>query len=141
MRVGKSSGAGHLTLHFFIMDNEQSITVFVRNKAKLLSQLNDEAPALLNIIEGDIQNSQQVGEAIKGHDTLINTAGNAADGDAFHQLTKIIIKQAEIHFTGKRRVWILAGMAILNFPKSSIMGTDLPVMNKMYANHKANYEF
>ncbi|NRA25507.1 MAG: NAD(P)H-binding protein [Oleispira sp.] len=115
------------------------ITAFVRNKEKLMQQIGQALPDNLAVIEGDIFDEQAVGSAIEGNNTLINTAGVVSDGERFYDLCQIIMGQAEKQLSGPKKVWFLAGAAALDFGSPGIMAVDLPVIPKIFQNHKKNY--
>lgn len=116
-----------------------SLSVYVRNRAKLVDLHGGILPPSIRVIEGDIFDENAVGQSIAGHDTLINAAGYAADGDIFYKLCQIILKQAEAHLAAPKRAWFLGGVAALDFAGSAIMGVDCPRVPEMYQNHKRNY--
>lgn len=121
------------------LDRGYPLTVYVRNRSKLVNQHGGTLPPSMRVIEGDIFDEEAVGEAIAGHDTLINAAGYAADEDNFYTLCQIILRQAESRLAAPKRVWFLGGVAALDFGDSGIMGVDCPGVPKMYQNHKRNY--
>ncbi|MEM7133622.1 MAG: NAD(P)H-binding protein [Chloroflexota bacterium] len=121
------------------LDLGYSLSVYVRNRAKLVDLHGGTLPPGISVIEGDIFDENAVGQSITGHDTLINAAGYAADGDNFTKLCQIILKQAESHLAVPKRAWFLGGVAALEFADSGIMGVDCPGVPEMYQNHKRNY--
>ncbi|MFN8412430.1 MAG: NAD(P)H-binding protein [Anaerolineales bacterium] len=116
-----------------------AVTAFVRNKSKLENQFDGKLPSTLNVIEGDILNIETVGQAIRGHGYLINTASNATEAN-FFQICQIVLSQAQKNIETPRRVWFMGGIAALDFGASRIMGVDCPAVPKMYQNHKRNYQ-
>lgn len=116
-----------------------SLSVYVRNRAKLVNLHGGTLPPNIRVIEGDIFDESVVGQAIAGHDTLINAAGHVADGDSFYKLCQIILKQAELHLAAPKRAWFFGGVAALDFPASGVMGVDCPRVPEMYQKHKRNY--
>src|ERR1700680_4587057 len=76
------------------LDRSHQVTVFVRDRKKLVSTLGGIGANGLNIITGAIDDSRTLAAAMSGHDAVINAAGNVNDGPSFTRLVRTAIGAA-----------------------------------------------
>ena len=117
-------GAGH------------DVSVFVRDPSRLPA----EARQRVVVHTGDLSLALPP-EVVRGHDALINCAGNVADGERFVSLVDRVIASVESLPAGERPVcWFLAGAALLDIDASGRRGIQLPKLKSIYWPHGANFE-
>lgn len=118
-----------------------NVSAFVRNRDNGAEHF-DGSPRSerLRIVEGDASDPKQVYDALTGCDAAIIAAGNPKDADAFARIVDTIVTQAERHSQFGRRLWMLAGAALLDIPQTSRNSLGLPRMPPMYRVHQINYE-
>ena len=73
-------------------------------------------------------------------DAVVSAAGNIADGQAFVELFDRIVSAAERTLGQGRRIWMVAGAAVLDIPYASRIVLDLPFVPKRYRPHRANWQ-
>lgn len=95
-----------------------AVTAYVRSREKLLSVLG-EIPDGLDAVVGDIADAETLIAAMRGHDCVINSAGNAQDGASYQPLVEAVISAAEAALPAGGRFWLFGGAAVLDVP-----GTD-----------------
>ncbi|MBN8941053.1 MAG: NAD(P)H-binding protein [Rhizobiales bacterium] len=115
------------------------VTAFVRSGQKLVQQWNAQLPERLRVVEGDVLDESAVGQAIEGHDAVVNAAGHATDPKMLERICAIIVRQAERVMAPPPRVWLFGGAAVLNIPHTSYLGVDLPGVPAIYQAHKRNW--
>ena len=122
--LAQTLGAGH------------DVSVLVRDPAKLPA----EARQRIVVHTGDLDTALP-SDLIRGHDALINCAGNVADGERFVSLIDRVIASVESLPPGERPVcWLLAGAALLDIDASGRRGVELPKVKSIYWPHRANFE-
>ncbi len=114
-----------------------AVTAYVRSREKLLSVLG-EFPEGLDVIEGDIADSEPLIAAMRGHDCVINSAGNAQDGARYLPLVDAVVSAAEEALPAGGRFWLFGGAAVLDVP-----GTDHTMLRfrqvpKVFQAHATN---
>ena len=117
-------GAGH------------DVTALVRDPSKLPAQARQRVV----VHTGDLSVALPP-DVVRGHDALINCAGNVADGEHFVSLVDRVIASVESLPSGERPVcWFLAGAALLDIDASGRRGVELPKVKSIYWPHRANFE-
>ncbi|QCI67438.1 NAD(P)-dependent oxidoreductase [Phreatobacter stygius] len=116
------------------------VTAFVRSGQKLLQQWHGMLPDGLRIVEGDALDPSAVGEAIEGHDAVVNAAGHASEPQLLERICSLIVGQAERVMPEPRRVWLFGGAAALDIPQTPYLGADLPGVPAIYQVHKRNWQ-
>jgi putative NADH-flavin reductase len=116
-------GAGH------------DVSVLVRDPSRLA-----EARQGVVVHTGDLSLALPP-DVVRGHDALINCAGNVADGERFVSLVDRVIASVESLPAGDQPVcWFLAGAALLDIDASGRRGIELPKLKSIYWPHRANFE-
>jgi hypothetical protein len=77
--------------------------------------------------------------ALAGQDAAVSAAGNIADGEAFCAVFDNVVTAAERVMGAQRRVWMLAGAAVLDIPHAGRIGIGLPFMPAIYGPHLQNW--
>ena len=135
--LGATGNLGRRILTLALL-RAHEVIAFVRDKTKLLTVIDGPAPPNLHVIIGDIKKSAEIAEAMVGHDVVINTAGNVADGSAFTQLVQTVVDSTTTSLGEGGRLWQLGGAALLDVPGTHILGVDLPKVPKVYEAHRTN---
>ncbi len=117
-----------------------AVTAFVRSGQKLVQQWHDRLPERLRVVEGDALDESAVGQAIEGHDALVNAAGHATDPKTLERICAVIVRQAERVMAPPPRIWLFGGAAALDIPHTPYLGVDLPGVPAIYQAHKRNWE-
>ncbi|MCW9035804.1 MAG: SDR family oxidoreductase [Rhodospirillales bacterium] len=121
---------------------DHKVTAFVRNREKLLGQLDSKTPKNVIILEGDVMDEAAVAAAIEGHDAVINASGNATvNGKVLENVSRIMVDQTQKVLGKGGRLWLFGGAAALDVPGTRIMGVDLPMVPSIYRTHKTNFEY
>ena len=136
--LGATGNSGQRLLQLGL-ERGHDMTVFVRNKDKLLEQAGS-AVAQLKVVVGDVYDGEALASAMQGQEVVINAAGNVNDGDSFVQLIDVIATQAEKVLGKSGRLWVFAGAALLDIPGTALRGTDLPKIPAQFQRHKKNYQ-
>lgn len=122
--LGHALGAGH------------DVSVLVRDPSRLPA----EARQRIVVHTGDL-GTALAPDLVRGHDALINCAGNVADGERFVSLVDRVIASVESVPTRERPVcWFMAGAALLDIDASGRRGIELPKVKSIYWPHGANFE-
>jgi putative NADH-flavin reductase len=79
-------------------------------------------------------------EALRGHDVVINAAGNVSEGPAFPNLVQNVIRAADAALGPGGRFWLFGGAALLDVPGAGICTLDLPGVPRIYEAHRSNFE-
>ena len=116
----------------------QHVTAFVRSRPALEERWGAPLPASLRIVEGDARDQTSLGPAMRDQDVVVSCAGNAFDGEGFVQVFDAIASMAEETLGPGGRVWMLAGVAALDFPGAHRRGLDLPGVPRAYLSHGEN---
>lgn len=115
---------------------DHAVTVLVRNPARLPADGIDHGV----VRTGDL-NVALPPDIVRGHDALINCAGNVADGERFVGLVERIVAAVESVSPAERPVcWLLAGAALLDLDASGRRGVELPRLKSTYSAHQANFQ-
>ena len=77
--LGGTGNSGQRLVRMALHRSHQ-VTVFVRDREKLVSTVGGTAANGLNIIIGAIDESRALATAMSGHDAVINAAGNVMMG-------------------------------------------------------------
>ncbi|HVF18525.1 MAG TPA: NAD(P)H-binding protein, partial [Steroidobacteraceae bacterium] len=138
MRLLILGATGSLGAH--VLDQALSaghqVSVFVRDPSKLTAATRQQVV----VHTGDLSKALS-NEVIRGHDALINCAGNVADGERFVSLIDRVIASVESLPAEEQPVcWFLAGLALLEIDASRRRGIDLPKVKSTYWPHGANFE-
>ena len=115
------------------------VTVFVRSASKL----PPDARAHVSMHQGDLSTIAipDIAELIRGHDALVNCAGNVTEGQTFVDLVNRLVTAVESLPRSEQPVcWFLAGVAILDIDPSGRQGVDLPGVESRYWPHRVNFE-
>jgi len=135
--LGATGNSGQRLLRLGL-ERGHDMTVFIRDKAKLIEQIGD-AVTRLTLVVGDVYDASALAAAMQGQDVVINAAGNVNDGDSFVHLIDVVATQAERVMGKSGRLWVFAGAALLDIPGTALMGTDLPKIPAQFQRHKENY--
>jgi len=136
--LGATGNSGQRLLRLGL-ERGHDITVFVRNRDKLVEQAGS-ALSQFTVVVGDVYDGSVLAAAMQGQEVVINAAGNVNDGDSFVQLIDVIATQAEKVMGKSGRLWVFAGAALLDIPGTALMGTDLPKIPAQFQRHEKNYE-
>ncbi|HMQ03171.1 MAG TPA: SDR family oxidoreductase [Pyrinomonadaceae bacterium] len=125
--VRQAAAAGH------------KVTAIVRSPEKIRTEISGiVALRAMDLAEIPLSG---LSDAIHGHDALINTAGNVADGQVFVDLLDRIVAAVEAIPAVERPVsWFMAGAGLLDIDGSGRRGVDLPKIGTTYWPHRANFE-
>ena len=135
--LGATGNSGQRLLQLGL-ERGHDLTVFVRDKAKLVQQIGD-AVSKLTLVVGDVYDASALATAMQGQEVVINAAGNVNDGDSFVHLIDVVATQVERVMGKSARLWVFAGAALLDIPGTALMGTDLPKIPTQFQRHKENY--
>lgn len=116
-----------------------AVTSLVRDPARLPADLR----ATTTVVRADLATDPEakLGDALRGHDVLVNTAGHVSDGQAFVDLVDRIVRVVESLPAREQPVcWFLAGAALLDLDDSGRRGVDLPRIASTYWPHRANFD-
>jgi putative NADH-flavin reductase len=112
------------------------VTALVRDPSKLPAQARQRVA----VHTGDLRVALPP-DVVRGHDALINCAGNVTDGEHFVSLVDRVIASVESLPASARPVcWLLAGAALLEIDASGRRGVELPKVKSIYWPHRANFE-
>ncbi|RBP14417.1 hypothetical protein DFR50_109171 [Roseiarcus fermentans] len=114
------------------------VTAFVRSRATLEERWRAPLPAAMRVVEGDVLDRARLGPAMRDCDVVVSCAGNAFDGDSFVQLFDAVASTAEAALGRGGRVWMLAGLAVLDIPGAGRRGLHLPGVPRAYRAHGVN---
>jgi putative NADH-flavin reductase len=120
------------------LERGQEVTAFVRDEKKLLGLLGGRLPQGLRVVAGNIDDSSDLGAAMRGHDVVINAAGHVTEADRFTGLVQYVIEQTTNGLGPAGRLWQFGGIAVLDIPGTSMMAVDLPMVPKIYEAHRTN---
>jgi putative NADH-flavin reductase len=119
------------------------VTVFVRDKQKLLRQLgyvNDD-DAHFRIIQGDMKEEKDIRAALQGQQVCINAAGDVSDPGYLKNVNNLIV-QAQLQLDPPQRIWIMGGITALDIPRSDgkqLILQNLPFMSSKYECYTIHY--
>lgn len=113
------------------------VTAAVRDPQRLRREAPDIA-ARMSITRFDASEHASIDAAIAGHDAMVSAAGHIADGARFVELFDRVVSSAERVLGAERRVWMLAGAAVLDIPHAGRMGIEVPFAPKIYLPHLEN---
>lgn len=116
------------------------VTAFVRNEDQLHLAVGERLFVRLRVIVGDALDPHAVGEAITGHDAVVNAAQHPSDPEIFEAICRTVAGEAQEHLPAPGRLWQFGGLPGLDVPHTKIIGSDLPGMRPILRSHKANYE-
>jgi uncharacterized protein len=115
------------------------VTAVVRTPSKL----PPEALVQVSVHRGDISKLEpfEIARLIRGHDALVNCAGQVTDGQVFVDLIGRLVSAVELLPTATQPVcWFLAGAALLDIGASGRKGVELPKVKSTYWPHRVNFE-
>ncbi len=121
------------------LEANHDVTAAVRNPDQFRHALGSTPGLKLRVFRFDATESTTLDAALAGHDAAISAAGNVADGARFVDLFDQVVSAAERTLSGERRVWMLAGAAILDIPHTRRIGLNLPFVPRLYRPHLANW--
>jgi hypothetical protein len=148
--LGATGNTGKVFLEAAVAKNHR-VTCFVRDAKKLLPH-----PAV-RVIQGSIDDSTALQEAMRDHDVVVNCAGYVSD-EGFVSLVQQVMNAAEAAVP-KAKFWFFGGAAVLDVPgfeplkmvKIFIVGfrfsflsffqIDCPLIPKMYQRHAQNLAY
>ena len=137
--IGATGNVGAALLRMAMSDG-LDVTVLVRDREKLLSQLEGgHLPAPPSIQVGDVMDEACVSRACAGQDAVINAAGHVADGERFVQLIDAVTRGVEAGLGRNGRFWCFGGAAALDVPGTDVMTVDLPGVPENFRPHASNY--
>ncbi|KAL9639397.1 MAG: hypothetical protein Q9164_000938 [Protoblastenia rupestris] len=122
-----------------------TVTAFVRNPAKLSSEVRDHPG--LRIIKGDATSHTSLIEAIRNQDAIIqaavygsNSPFGTSDSEKVLQNTIRAIKEVQAtkpYNAAPIRLWVLSGQVLLDIPggKGKIEGDVFPIHPEHYKNY------
>lgn len=116
------------------------VSVFVRDPRKLQRHHDALTLSRLNVFVGDILDGNAAGQAMSGHNAVVDAAGHNQDPEIYKALCKSIVTQAKDALSPPQRLWVYGGLPGLLVPHTKTAGTDLPFMPKLFKAHKPNYE-
>ncbi len=138
MRLIILGATGSLGAHVLrhALGTGHDVSVLVRDPSRLPA----DARQRVAVCTGDLSLALPP-EVVRGHDALINCAGNVADKERFVGLLDRVVASVESLPPGERPVcWFLAGAALLDIDASGRRGFDLPKVKSIYWPHGANFE-
>ena len=109
--------------------NNFQVSTLVRNKSKFEELFTPDILSKVKVIESDVTNRENLENAIKGHNAIVNCALTALDGERSTELIKTICELSESHLESPKRVWALGGMAALDVNELGIQS-----ISKFYTN-------
>jgi putative NADH-flavin reductase len=115
------------------------VSVFVRDPRKLQRHHDAATLSRLNVFVGDILDGDAAGQAMRGHNAVVDAAGHNQDAEIYTALCKSIVSQAKA-LLPPQRIWVYGGLPGLDVPHTKTSGTDLPFMPVLFRAHKPNYE-
>ncbi|MGB0920185.1 MAG: NAD(P)-dependent oxidoreductase [Alphaproteobacteria bacterium] len=118
------------------VEKGHEVTAFVRSAAKLEGLLGADLCARLSVVEGDVTDIKALTDAMRGHEAVINAAGNANDGDSYVPLVKGVITAAAEALGQGGRFVMFGGAAALNVPGQDITGINLPRIPAVFKQHE-----
>lgn len=86
-----------------------------------------------------IEDTPALEAAMQGCDALISAAGNLYEGEAFAATFDRVVGAAERVMGCGRRVWMLAGAAVLDIPRTNRPAVGLPFVPAVYQIHLTNW--
>jgi len=111
------------------------VTVLVREPARLPAGTHDRVA----VHTGDLSVALPP-SVVRGHQVLINCAGNVADGGHFVGLVGRIVAAVESLPPAQRPIcWFLAGAALLDIDSAGRRGVELPNVRATYWPHELNF--
>lgn len=128
----------HLTLTGLALGHQ--LTCCVRRRDRLAERFGGRIPKEIRVVVGDILDEDALSKALDGQSAAVNAAGNPRQGATFLRICQTIVTQAERRLAAHRRLWLFGGVAALDFPRTGLMGTDLPLVPAMFEAHKENYQ-
>ena len=102
--LGATGNSGQRLLQLGL-ERGHDLTVFVRDKAKLIEQIGDAVPKL-TLVVGDVYDASALATAMQGQEVVINAAGNVNDGDSFVRLIDMVATQVERVMGKSGRLWL-----------------------------------
>lgn len=87
----------------------------------------------------DIHDGAALEAALGACDALVSAAGTVSEGDAFVATFDRVASAAERVLGGGRRVWMLAGAAVLDMPRTGRPAITLPFVPARYRPHLENW--
>lgn len=115
------------------------LTAFVRSRERLEKMWGTALPEDLRVMKGDVFDEEALASAMRRHDVVVNAAGHVTEGEHFRQLFRAAVAAAENHLPPPRRLWMLAGAAILSIPHAGRTGVALPGVPSIYRSHEVNW--
>jgi len=141
MRVLVIGAAGNLGRRLLTrgLAHGHELTAFVRSRERLEKMWGSALPEGLRVTEGDVFDEEALASAMRGHDVVVNAAGTVTEGERFEQLFRTVIAAAEKNLSPPRRLWMLAGAAVLSIPHAGRTGIGLPGVPGIYRSHEVNW--
>ena len=136
--LGATGSLGSHVLRYALAAGQQ-VTVFVRTP----SRLPPEARTQVSVHQGDLSRlpPADIGQLIRGHDTLINCAGLVTEGQTFvHLIDRLVTGVESLPAAEQPVCWFLAGAALLDIGPSGRRGVELPKVKSTYWPHRINFE-
>jgi len=136
--LGATGSLGSHVLRYALAAGQQ-VTVFVRTP----SRLPPEARTQVSVHQGDLSRlpPADIGQLIRGHDTLINCAGLVTEGQTFvHLIDRLVTGVESLPAAEQPVCWFLAGAALLDIGPSGRRGVELPRVKSTYWPHRINFE-
>ena len=133
--LGGTGNSGQRLVRMALHRSHQ-VTVFVRDREKLVSTVGGTAANGLNIIIGAIDESRALATAMSGHDA--HAAGNLNDGPPFTRLVRTVIGAAAEGLGADGRLWLFGGAGVLDVPGERVVTLDLPMIPPVYESHRIN---
>ena len=115
------------------------VTAYVRNADKLRAAL-PKVTEKLTIVEGDLSDITPLVDVMKGHDVVINAAGNAQNEETYQPLVARVIEAATRALPPGGRFWLFGGAAVLDVPGETFAMLDFPQLPSMFQAHARNLD-
>ncbi len=136
--LGAAGKLGRQLVQSGLRDGHE-VTAAVRNADLFRRGWAGGAPEALRIVHADAMNPASLDAALADQDAAVSAAGNIADGEAFSAVFDNVVAAAERVMGTQRRVWMLAGAAVLDIPHAGRIGIGLPFMPAVYRPHLMNW--
>lgn len=114
------------------IERGHAVTALVRDSCQLQPQDR------LTIRTVSFEDPAQLADAMRGHNAVINSAGNISQGASYVPFVGRIIRAAEDALGAGGRFWLFGGAAALDVPGTNICTLDLPGVPKLFEAHRAN---
>ncbi len=141
MRVAILGAAGKLGRHLVQSAGAHGheVTAAVRDPDGFRRSLAPDDGTSVRVAPFDALDSATLDAVLAGQDAVISAVGTVGDGQGFVEVFDRIVTGAERVLGDRRRVWMVAGAAILDVPHTQRIGLDLPFVPQIYQPHLANW--